>query len=288
MVAVHEIIQRVHGHVIRNKKMLAGARAGEFKTNRLGSGYDFCQLRDYQSGDDVRFIDWKSSARAGKILLREWRDEQCRTLNLIIDVSDSMLYGTGSLRKYEVMMDLVAAILLMGNETGDSLGLHFLHDGLEKSILPRAGKKQVFHALQELVNFKSGNKLTRLGKSLEQFASRFPKRSLVFIVSDFIDDAYETALTLLAQRHEVIALRIQDAHESSILACCSAFSVHDSETAEKITLDSLHDVTYYQSYLQNLYRKQVSTLQQAGITIIDCNTAGNHIDILLENIRRYF
>lgn len=280
-----DIVKKVRSTVIQTKKALSGSRAGEFKTRFYGSGYDFDQLRNYQQGDDVRFIDWKSSARAGKTLLREYKDERSRTMHILVDVSSSMLYGTQSLRSYDVLVQLVVALIVMGETTDDAIGLHFLNNEIEKSIAPRAGKKHTACLMNALFHYIPSKKSTSLRTAFEQFGKRYRQKSLVFILSDLIDDEYETTLRILSQWHEVAVIRIDDQNHDRVLRACQGITLEDSE------LECSYEVALHKQLAQVLatrHNEQSALLKKLQIPCCDCLTHGQHVEQLVTFLHRYF
>lgn len=282
-----EIIKKVRAISLTSKTALSGSRAGGFKVYASGTGYDFDQLREYQAGDDVRRIDWKSSARTNSLLLRDYKDERNRTLHVILDSSSSMDYGSQKLLLSEVARELSAALLVMGSSTDDALGLHYIHSDFEKSFVPRSGEKYMMQLMHSLEAQPMITTTTSLKTALEKFGKRYARRSLVFLISDFIDDGYETALRVLSRQHEVALIRVRDCNEMKIMSTLNSLTYQDSEHADLVCADSVMN-SQSAKKVQQWRDEQADVCKKLNIPCFDCYNDGNHIESLLRFVRRYF
>lgn len=283
---ISEIIKKVRGITLTSKTSLSGSRAGAFKVYASGTGYDFDQLRDYQAGDDVRRIDWKSSARSNSLLLRDYKDERNRTLHVILDLSPSMAYGSQKLLLSDVARDVAAALLAMGSTTDDALGLHYISAGFAKSFAPRSGEKHMMQLMKSLEQQTIIETKTSLKVTLEQFGRRYRRRSLVFVITDCIDEGYETALRVLARQHEVALIRVRDCNEEKVLLASNTITCEDSEQSHVTYAGGVH-----YSLIQQLHAwrdEQLKLCNRLNIPCFDCYNDGNHIESLLRFVRRYF
>ena len=282
-----EILKKVRGRALSSKTALSGSRAGAFKVHDSGAGYDFDQLREYQPGDDVRRIDWKSSARSSSLLLRDYKDERNRTLHVILDLSPSMEYGSQKLLVSDVARELAAALIAMGSETDDALGLHYVSAGLEKSFPPRSGEKHMMHLMHSLERQEVLGVATSLKTTLEHFGRRYRRRSLVFLISDCIDEGYETALRVLARQHEVALLRVRDCNEARVCQMSSVITCQDSEH-HNVCVGEGHVGNRAASALNALRDEQARICNHLNIPYVDCSNDGNHLEHLMRFVRRYF
>lgn len=282
-----EIIKKVRSLALNSKSALSGSRAGGFKVYASGTGYDFDQLREYQAGDDIRRIDWKSSARTNSLLLRDYKDERTRTLHVIVDLSPSMAYGSQKLLLSDVAREVAAALLVMGSSTDDALGLHCVCAGFEKSFSPRSGEKHMMRLLHYLQTQSTFSVKTSLKESLEQFSKRHTRRSLVFLISDCIDDGYETALRVFSRQHEVALIRVRDCNEAKMTQISSLITCEDSEHMNLVMSDGSSGVQIA-SKVQQWRDDQAWMCNKLNIPLFDCSNDGNHIESLLRFVRRYF
>lgn len=282
-----EIAKKVQSVVIQTKKALTGERAGFFCTRSHGSGYDFDQLREYQQGDDVRFIDWKSSARTNSTLIREYKDEKSRFVYIILDVSGSLVSGTSDFLLSDVMAQISAALVFVLQKTDDSIGMHFVNDVFEMSIPPLSSNHHVKRLLTELYTYKIARKKTDLGAVLKTFGGRYRRRSLLFIISDFIDEGYEIPLKTLAQQHEVVVIRLRDYAEIEILKALNSFMLEDSETG-KFFSKKFFTTDHMVDKIHDWRMKQDIMFKQFRIPCCDCFAGHDHMNDLIRFLRRYF
>lgn len=280
-----EIRKKVGTTTIQTKSVLSGTRTGAFKVYAAGSGYDFDQLREYQEGDDFRRIDWKSSARSNTLLMREYKDERSRTTHIVLDSSASMAYGSQKLLLSDVARELAMALCSITTRTDDDITLHgithaaqALHGGWgsgEKHLM------QLLHTLNA-VQYEGKRPLKNV---LEQFHQRCRRRSLVFLISDFIDADYDTVLRTLALRHELAVIRIRDVNEDAVVAATAAITCQDSELAS-VAYEA--DGVDGGAVMRRWRNEQALQFKKLQIPWFDCYNDGHHLDQLLEFIRRYF
>lgn len=257
-----EIAKKVRFAHIQSRTLLSGSRAGLFKVHATGSGYDFDQLSEYYEGGDFRRIDWKSSARTNTLLLREYKDEQNRTIHVMVDSSSSMAYGTTELLVSEVAQELACAIELISKQSQDNM----MHHNIDPSAM---SWKDIF----------------------EMFSMRHRRRSLLVIISDFIMNAeseksYKSALRILARQHEIMIIRVRDRRELEIFLLAHSFVCTDSEHANSM-LPELH--AEYAQACKVWRDEQDIFFKQCAIPVVDCYTGndnGGHIDTLLSFLKR--
>jgi len=259
-----DISKKVRSAVIKSRTTLSGVRAGLFRVHAHGSGYDFDQLSEYHDGGDFRRIDWKSSARTNSLLLREYKDEQNRTIHVMVDVSASMEYGTGELLVSGVASELAQALKIISSGADDTFCEHRVHPFL-------SSWKEIF----------------------EQFSLRHRRRALLIIISDFIvaDDAvaeYESALRVLARQHELIIIRVRDHRENFIFGASISFMCKDSEQAQSFCTQS--DSVGIQE-AQIWRAEQAAFFRKCKIPLFDCYAGcepddENHIERLVTFLRK--
>jgi uncharacterized protein (DUF58 family) len=198
------------------KKQISGALLGDARSVRIGSGFEFHQLRDYIPGDDIRFIDWKASARSHKMLVREYHEDRNRHVYLAVDLSQSMRFGTvGMLDKLNLIKQLSGVLAFVSLQCGDSVGLILFTDTIEKVIPPRPSRNHIISLLNTLYTFTPTQKKTDFDAPCEYFARMKSQKSLICLISDFMSslDSCERLLATVARRHDVIAFRCLDPRE---------------------------------------------------------------------------
>jgi uncharacterized protein (DUF58 family) len=229
------VLRRLEWQVLRR---LDGRLQGDFRTLLRGKGTDFLDLRTYQWGDDVRYIDWNVTARMDELFVREFMEERELTAWLLLDRSPSMAFGAAERTKERVLCELAAAFGQLLVRGGNRVGA-IVYDGDQQSILPpKQGRQQVLALLEHLLRPTRGGSVTDLSKLLDNAARLMRRRSLVVLISDFISEpGWERPLLRLTERHEVIAVRMVDPREYELPDAGLLF-VQDAETGEQLLVDS--------------------------------------------------
>lgn len=284
---ISEIIKKTRSTLIQTHTALSGHKTGYFKVRVPGAGYDFDQLRDYQEGDDVRRIDWKSTARMQKLLIREYRDERSRTTHILLDCSSSMNFGTQEQSLTIIAQEVAAALLIMANGTDDAIGLHYISAGMEKSFVPRSGEKQVTRLLQQLGYAEVSCAHTSLKQAFERFGGVYRRRAVVFIISDFLDEQYETSLRILARQHEVVIIRIRDMHELFLCDAGKKIGLEDSECAA-LQVAEMSDHDEIGTVMQSWREDQERLFKRLAIRWLDCYNNGMHIEEVVRFVKKNF
>jgi len=236
-----QILQRLDWQVIRR---LDGLLQGDYRSLFYGYGVDFADLREYQPGDDIRYIDWNVTARVNMPYVRQYIDDREITAWFLLDLSPSMDFGNLYNLKRTVLIDVVTTLARLltrhGNRTGAMLSGGSADHRIERVIPARGGRVQVLHIINDLLNqpLLPRTSFTNLAPLIEGGLNSIKKRSLIFIVSDFISvPGWERSLTLLSQRHEVIALRVWDPREVE-LPEMGMVVLEDAETGEQMFVDT--------------------------------------------------
>jgi len=235
-VTPERILQRLDWRVIRR---LDGLLQGDYRTLFYGPGVDFADLREYQPGDDVRHIDWNVTARTTTPFVRQYLADRELTAWLLLDRSPSMMFGGTERTKQHVLTDLVATLARLLTRGGNRVGAILYENTVEQIIEPRSGRNHVLRIARELLQppAASGSE-TNLAGLVRTAAGVIRRRSLVFVISDFISGpGWERGLALLAQRHEVVAIRIWDPREVE-LPDLGVIVMEDSETGAQLFVDT--------------------------------------------------
>lgn len=232
------LLRRLEWQVIRR---LEGRLQGAYRTAHRGTGIDFTDLRAYTPEDDVRHIDWNVTARLDEPYVRQYAEDRDLTAWLVLDQSASMRFGAAEHGKDSVLTDLAVALGRLFSQTGNRVGA-ILYDNRAQRVIPaRTGRTHVLHLAHELTRQAaagSDGRTTDLAAMLHLAAATVRRRSLVFVISDFIGDVdWEPALIRLGQRHEVVAIRIVDPMELD-LPDFGLVLVEDAETGEQLLADT--------------------------------------------------
>ncbi|MFT3879627.1 MAG: DUF58 domain-containing protein [Gemmatales bacterium] len=260
------------------RRAVATLQAGSLKSIFKGAGLAFEEVRQYQPGDDVRMIDWNVTARLGQPYLKRFVEERELRIYFLLDLSGSQMIGSGHLHKRDVAAEVIALLSLAGLRQGDSLGLITFTNGIQKYLPPRRGVRHALRLIYESLYADPKHLGTDLNKVL-QFASRIARRrSVVVILSDFIDRNWQGSLDKLAYRHDVYAIRTH-AQLDEQLPDAGLLALNDMETGEVRFVDSTHQTP--QSIPSSLEQKN-----QKQLHWIHLGTQGNHVPQLLSALRQ--
>lgn len=278
------LLRRLEWTVIRR---LDGLLHGDYRTLFRGFGMDLADLREYQFGDDVRRIDWNVTARMQTPHVREYHEDREVSAWFLVDLSGSVGFGSGEQTKRTVAIDFVTVIARLLMRHGNAVGAMCYGDRVDTVIPARTGRRHLLHIMQHLGGRPEAQAsgATDLGVLLRSGAEFIRRRSLVFVVSDFISaPGWGPALGRLAQRHEVIALRIHDPMESR-LPDLGLVRMQDAETGEQLFVDT-HDRGFRERFEKAAARREAAlheTLIRAGVDTLELSTA----DVLADAIMRF-
>jgi len=251
------------------QELLAGAYHSVFK----GRGMDFEDVREYQLGDDVRTIDWNVSSRTGVTHIKKYREERELSMAIVVDVSASGIIGTGQQSKRDLAAEIASVLAFSATRNSDRVGLVLFTDKVEKFIPARKGRSHVFQLIREILFFEPENTGTSCEKALHFINHVFPRRAIVFLISDFIDEGYEKALKVTNRKHDVIAIRISDPSEAS-LPKAGWVTLEDAETGEMVEINTSDPkvVEAYEKAAGEKLERQRKMLQRAGLDSIEAET----------------
>ena len=207
--------------------------AGQYQSCLKGNGMEFSDIRRYTPGDDVKKIDWKVTAKQRKAYVKEFVEERELSVFLLVDISASNRFR----EKLDLITELVGSLAFSANKNGDRVGAVFFSNQIEKVIPLKKGKKHTLSIIENLLTIKPKGDKTDISMVLRYFGKIFKRRSVIFLISDFLDDNYEKELKILAQRHEIIPVRIGDKKYES-LPIGAIFTLEDSETGEQIVIEN--------------------------------------------------
>ncbi len=211
-----ELLKKVRKIEIKTKGISRHLFAGEYHSAFKGRGMSFSEVREYQYGDDVRNIDWNVTARTGDPHIKVFEEERELTVILLVDLSGSSYFGTGKFLRKEIITEICAVLSFSAINNNDKVGILFFSDRVEKFIPPKKGKKHILRIIRELIDIEPQGKGTDIGAALEYFNSVIKKRSIAFVISDFLSVGYETPLSVVAKKHDVIGVQIYDPIEEKL------------------------------------------------------------------------
>lgn len=232
-----EALKKIKQLEITTRRLLSGTLSGDARSAVKGSGLEFDQIREYQLGDDVRFIDWNSSSRMNKVLVKQYIEERNRTILLAVDISASELYGSDTHLKRDVLASIAGIITLVADYGKDNVGLLLFSNEIELCITPGKGRQHARKILEALFSYTPNSACTDLEAPLNYIAQLKRKDTLLFLISDFIVDGFEKRLAGLVKNYDVVAIRCLDKNEQQFPAV-GFLTVQDYETGQLVMLDA--------------------------------------------------
>ncbi|MCK6684774.1 MAG: DUF58 domain-containing protein [Thermoanaerobaculia bacterium] len=205
-----EIVKKVHRIRIRTNRLVDAGLGGEYHSVFRGRGMEFSEVREYVPGDDVRTIDWNVTARTGVPHVKKFVEERDLTVLLLLDLSASQGFGSQYLTKRELMAELAALLSFAAVKNNDRAGALLFSDRIERYLPPRKGIDHALAIVRDALHLKPAGKRTDLGLALKNAASLLKQRSVVFVLSDFLDGSYEKPLRIMRRRHDVVAIPLHD------------------------------------------------------------------------------
>lgn len=264
-----EIFKKIQEIKIRTRRVMNGTLVGGHVTKQKGSGFEFDQIRAYSYGDDIRFMDWNSSARTGKLLVRQYLDEKNRTIMLCLDVSASTFFASTQDMTSSIMQQVVAVLAFVAESEQDNVGLILFSDEIEKVIPPSRGHKHTMMLMETIFSHTPRHTKTDLNVVCRYLLESFTKDAAVFIVSDFITDGFEQSLKQMLCKREVIAIRCLDAASRKIPAAGYVWG-QDPETQTTMLLNlSSGYVHELQKTLQQRLDQQNELFRRCNIDYVD-------------------
>ncbi len=307
-----QIIQRVRQIQIRTGRQVADVLAGQYVSVFRGGGVEFEEVRPYIPGDDVRSIDWNVTARVGAPFVKRYVEERQLTVMLVADISASGDFGSATRSKREAAAEFCALLAFSAIRNDDKVGLILFHGGVEQYIPPRKGQKHVLRVIREVLahglesttstlrnrhrrrfwSWRTGRvpRAARQATSIAtamQFLMKVAKRKAVcFLVSDFIDQDYERAMTMTNRKHDLIAVRVVDSRESA-LPNVGLIALTDAETGRIGVYDtgSAAFRRAHQDLTQRDHDALARRLATAGIDLMTIDAAGSVVDPLVKFFR---
>lgn len=254
-----ELLARVRKIEIKTKGLSKHLFSGEYHSAFKGRGMSFSEVREYQYGDDVRNIDWNVTARTGDPHIKIYEEERELTLVLLVDVSQSCFFGTIDQFKNEVITEICAVLAFSATQNNDKVGLVLFSDDIELYIPPKKGRSHILRIIRELLYFEPKGVGTNLSVPLRYLNNVIKKRSIAFVLSDFIAGQYDEALRIAAKRHDVIGFMLYDRHEKE-LPDAGLMSVRDRESGETLLLDTSNKML--QAVYKQRFTERVQTFRQ--------------------------
>ena len=281
-----EILDKVRLIEIRTRNMMNNLFAGEYHSVFKGRGMEFAEAREYQPGDDVRHIEWNVTARVGRPFIKVFDEEREMTVMLLVDVSASGAFGSQQQMKGEVGVEVSALLAFSAIQNNDRVGLLIFTDEVEVFVPPKKGRKHVLRVIRELLYFQPQGRRTSIAGALEYLGRVLHRRSVVFVVSDFQDKGYETALRHLSRRHDLIAVSLSDPREWR-LPDVGFINLQDAETGEQVLVDSGHQGVreFYAAEQAAAVERRGVLFRKTGVDEIAIDATKPYVDPLIHFFR---
>jgi uncharacterized protein (DUF58 family) len=282
-----ELIKKVRKIEIRTRGLSRHVFSGEYHSAFKGRGMAFSEVREYQVGDDIRTIDWNVTARFNHPYVKIFEEERELTMILLVDVSASESFGTQLQFKKDLITELCGVLAFSAMQNNDKIGVIFFSDKIEKFIPPKKGRTHILRIIHELIEFQPESTGTNIAEALRYLRNVVKKRSIVFLLSDFIDKNFESALKISGRKHDTIAIHIFDKRESE-LPDMGIVRAMDSETGLSKWIDT-SDTSLRKTYAQKWLNKE-KVLQEAfnknNIDVIKLRTDENYVIPLMNFFKK--
>ena len=205
-----EILRKIKRIEIISRKAARDIFAGEYHSAFKGRGMEFSQVREYQAGDDSRFIDWNVSSRLGRLYVKQFVEERELTIILALDLSASLRFASALKSKKEIAAELSALIAFTAMLNNDKVGLLLFSDRIEQYIPPQKGRTHLLRLIRDIIEFQPQGRGTSISGALAYLTALIKKKAVVFLISDFLDNGFDTALKIASRKHDLIAIDISD------------------------------------------------------------------------------
>jgi uncharacterized protein (DUF58 family) len=276
------LLKKVRKIEIKTKGLSNHIFAGEYHTAFKGKGMAFSEVREYQLGDDIRSIDWNVTARYNAPFVKVFEEEREMTVMLLIDVSASGNFGTQKQFKRELATELAAILAFSAIKNNDKVGVIFFTDKVEKFIPPKKGKSHILRIIREVLAFEATGKGTDIAGALEYFSAVIKKRSICFILSDFMSKEFDRPLKIASKKHDLVALRIHDTREDT-LPNVGLVPMQDAEAEQMMFVD-----TSSKKVRDNFAKNKTQATEKlrklfpaSGVDLIDITTGTDYVKPLI-------
>ncbi|MGB3800483.1 MAG: DUF58 domain-containing protein [Lewinella sp.] len=281
-----ELLKRVRRIEIKTKGLSKQLFSGEYQTAFKGRGMSFSEVRNYQYGDDVRNIDWNVTARSGEPYVKVFEEEREMTVMLLVDISKSSFFGTVKQPKNELITEICAVLAFSAAQNNDKVGLLLFSDRIEKFLPPKKGRGHILRIIRELLDTRPQGSGTDIAMALDYFTNMVKKRSICFLVSDYLATGYERSLRLAARRHDLVGLHLYDPRERELPQVgllrardAESGSVHWIDTDSKRVRDRYaHWYKENMDYFSDSFRK-------SGADTLSVETTEDYVKELLRFFR---
>ena len=277
-----ELLKQVRQIEIKTRGVVNEVFSGEYHSIFKGRGIEFSEVREYQPGDDIRTIDWNVTARFGHPYVKVFEEERELTVMLLVDLSGSLMFGSIDKTKQRVAAELSAILAFSAMKNSDKVGLILFTDRIEKFVPPKKSRSHVLRIIREVLSFEPQGNKTDIKGALEYFNHSIKKRSIAFLLSDFVDDGYDKILKIIGRKHDLVGLLIKDPREEQLIKT-GLVKFKDAETGEIRFIDTNNKKVQQEFYTylvqQDEYRRQLFIVSH--LDVINIETGSSYIKPLI-------
>lgn len=278
-----ELLKKVRKIEIKTRGLSHNIFAGEYHSAFKGRGMSFSEVREYQYGDDVRDIDWNVTARFNKPFVKVFEEERELTVMLLVDLSESLDFGTVKQTKRDMLTEIAATIAFSAMQNNDKIGVIFFTDKVEKFIPPQKGSKHILYIIRELLNFEPESNRTNISAPLQFLTNALKRRCTAFLISDFIDNNdFRDALTIANRKHDIAAIQVYDRRLVE-LPRIGLMRVHDAESGQEVLIDTSSSKVQWalRIWWRNNSSKLEETFKKSRVDYVSIRTDHDYVKGLM-------
>ncbi len=282
-----EILDKVRRIQILTDRMVTDVMAGHYESVFRGRGMEFSEVRPYQVGDDVRAIDWNVTARTGEAHVKEYVEERELTVMILFDASTSLDVGTRGKTKREIAAELCAVLAFTAVRNNDKVGLIVFTDRIELFVPPKKGKRHVLRVIREILAHETKGRGTDIRQALEYLSRVTKRKSVTFLVSDFMDEGYEKDLSIANSKHDLVAMAIGDPAEIEFDHIPALLDLVDAESGAEVRVDgwSLALRSRYAKTSARTRERRNDAFRRRGIDTVELRTDRDYVQPLMNYFR---
>jgi uncharacterized protein (DUF58 family) len=277
-----EILKKVRRIEIKTRGLSNHIFAGEYHSTFKGRGMSFSEVREYTPGDDVKFIDWNVTARFSHPFVKVFEEERELIVMLLVDVSSSSLFGTQKMLKRDLITELGAVLSFSATTNNDKVGVIFFSDKIEQYIPPKKGKSHILRIIRELVALEPKQSgATDVRVALEFLNNVLKKKTIAFLLSDFVSRPYDHALQLAARKHDLVGLHVYDKYDRE-LPSAGLVQVMDAESSQMFWLDTDNKTVkvQYKAAFEEKNKYCIQSFRKSGASLLHIRTDEDYVKAL--------